>query len=146
MKSGVKIKRVQLKDNQTNDSDIIGIVTTEPDYKLSLALNRKLKISLKNDSPVVIREESGVEMAFSRFSDISAASNSGYDLISNRSGKSFLLKKLKNIDFIFQVYNPGDEDAIKVIATTLKNMECITAVFRIDSASVKDKNLQYIIQ
>jgi hypothetical protein len=146
MKSGVKVKRVQLKDNQTNDSDIIGIVSTEPDYKLSLALNRKLKISLKNDSPVVIREESGVEIAFSRFSDISAASNPGFDLISNRSGKYFLLKKLKNIDFIFQVHNPGDENAVKVIAATLKNMECITAVFRIDSASVKDKNLQYIIQ
>ena len=146
MKSGVKVKRVQLKDNQTNDSDIIGIVSTEPDYKLSLALNRKLKISLKNDSPVVIREESGVEMAFSRFSDISAALNPGYDLTSNRSGKNFLLKKLKNIDFIFQVHNPGDEDAVKDIAATLKNMECITAVFRIDPITIKDKNLQYIIQ
>jgi hypothetical protein len=146
MKSGVKVKRVQLKDNQTNDSDIIGIVSSEPDYKLSLALNRKLKISLKNDSPVVIRGESGVEMAFSRFSDIPAASNPGFDLTSNRSGKNFLLKKLKNIDFIFQVHNPGDEDTVKVITATLKKMECITAVFRIDSASVKDKNLQYIIQ
>jgi hypothetical protein len=146
MKSGAKIKRIQLKDNQTNDPDIIGIVSTEPDYKLSLALNRKLKISLKNDSPIVIREEPGVEVTFSRFSDISAVPNPGYDLTSNRSGKNFLLKKLKNIDFIFQVHNPEDEDALKAIAATLKNMECITAIFRIDTATIKDKNLQYIIQ
>jgi hypothetical protein len=146
MKSGAKIKRIQLKDNQTNDPDIIGIVSTEPDYKLSLALNRKLKISLKNDSPIVIREEPGVEVTFSRFSDISAVPNPGYDLTSNRSGKNFLLKKLKNIDFIFQVHNPGDEDDLKAIAATLKNMECITAIFRIDTATIKDKNLQYIIQ
>jgi hypothetical protein len=146
MKSGVKVKRIHLKDNQTNDSDIIGIVSTEPDYKLSLALNRKLKISLKNYSPVVIRDESGAEIAFSRFSDTSASPDLCYDLTSNRSGKNFLLKKLKNIDFIFQVHSPGDEDAVKLIAATLKNMECITALFRVDPATIKEKNIQYIIQ
>lgn len=146
MKSGAKIKRIQLKDNQTNDPDIIGIVSTEPDYKLSLALNRKLKISLKNDSPIVIREEPGVEVTFSRFSDISAVPNPGYDLTSNRSGKNFLLKKLKNIDFIFQVHNPDDEETVRKITATLKDTECITAVFRIDPATIKDKNIQYVIQ
>ncbi|MGD0342291.1 MAG: IPExxxVDY family protein [Bacteroidales bacterium] len=146
MKSGAKIKRIQLKDNQISNSALIGIVSTEPDYKLSLALNHKLKISLKNDSPVLIIEASGVEMAFSRFSDTSAAPDISYTLTSNRAGKNSLLKKLKNIDFIFQIHNPGNEDAVRTTSSKLKEMECITAVFRIDPVSVKDKNIQYIIQ
>jgi hypothetical protein len=146
MKSGVKVKRVQLKDNQSNNSTIIGIVSTDPDYKLSLALNRKLKISLKNDSPIIIRDDSGNETIFSRFSDTTGSPHLYYDLTSNRSGKDFLLKRLKNIDFIFQIHNPGNEEAGRKIAATLKNTDCITAVFLIDPATVKDKNIQYVIQ
>jgi hypothetical protein len=146
MKSGVKVKRVQLKDNQSINSTIIGIVSTDPDYKLSLAINRKLKISLKNDSPVIIRGDSDSEIIFSRFSETTGSPHLYYDLTSNRSGKNFLLKRLKNIDFIFQVHNPGNEETVKKIAATLKNTECITAVFIIDPVTVKDKNIQYVIQ
>jgi hypothetical protein len=146
MKSGTKVKRVRLKDNQSSNSVIIGIVSTDPDYKLSLTLNRKLKISLKNDSPIIISEDSGNDMAFSRFSDTSGSPHHFYDLTSNRSGKNFLLKKLKNIDFIFQVHNPDDEETVRKITATLKDTESITAVFRIDPATIKDKNIQYVIQ
>jgi hypothetical protein len=146
MKSGAKVKRVQLKDSQSSNSAIIGIVSTDPDYKLSLKINRKLEISLKNDSPVIFREDSGNDIAFSRFSDTSGSPHLYYDLTSNRSGKNFLLKKLKNIDFIFQVHNPGGEENVRKIAATLKDTECITAVFRIDPAIIKDKNIQYVIQ
>jgi hypothetical protein len=146
MKNGAKIKRLQLKDSQSGNSAIIGIVSSEPDYKLSLAINRKLKISLKNDSPVMISKKPGNDMAFSRFSDSATTPHLCFDLISNRSGKNFLIKEFKNIDFIFQVHNQEDDDSIKIIAATLKNVECVTAIFRFDYASIKDKNLQYIIQ
>jgi hypothetical protein len=146
MKSGAKVKRVQLKDNISSNSAIIGIVSAEPDYKLSLTLNRKLKISLRNDSPIMICEDGGNNTAFSRFSDVSGSPHLYYDLTSNRTGKNFLLQKLKNIDFIFQVHNPNGEETVRIIATTLKEIECITAVFLIDPSTIKDKNLQYVIQ
>jgi hypothetical protein len=140
MKSGAKVKRVQLKDNHATNSAIIGIVSSEPDYKLSLALNRKLKISLRNDSPVTISEDGGISRAFSRFSDVSGSPLLYYDLTSNRAGKNFLLKKLRN------VHNPNSEETVRKIAATLKEIECITALFLIDPSTIKDKNIHYVIQ
>jgi hypothetical protein len=146
MKSGAKVKRVLLKDNQSSNTALIGIVSSEPDYKLSLAINRKLKISLKNDHPILLIEDAGNNITFSMFSDASGSPNLYYDLTSNRSGKNFLLKRLKNIDFIFQVHNPGNDETVRKIVAILKETECITAVFLIDPVTIKDKNLQYLIQ
>ena len=95
MRSIQKITRVQLKINQYDDFVLLGLVSAEPDYKLSLNLNKKFRISLKNISPLKITDDAGSELAFSRFSDTSGSPDLLFNLISNRSGKSFLLKKLK---------------------------------------------------
>jgi hypothetical protein len=144
MKTTQKITRVRLKLNQTIESVLFGIVSSEPDYKLSLALNRKLKISLRHTSPVILSTESGSDYTFSRFSDSGTSPNIMYDLLSNRNGKNFLLRKLKNIDYIFQVHNADNESNIEKIVTTLRGTECVTAVFSIDPRLLKDKNLQYV--
>jgi hypothetical protein len=145
MRSGPKITRVQLKINQNNESVMVGIVSAEPDYKLSLTLNRKLNISLKNVSPVMVPDESGSELAFTRFSDTSPSNGLTYSLTSNRCGKSFLVKKLKNIDFILHIHNPENETGIEKIITILRGADSVTAVFNIDPNSLKDKNIHYII-
>jgi hypothetical protein len=139
-----KIKKVQLKVNQNFEFALLGIVSSEPDYKLSLTLNRKLKISLKNVSPLLILDGTS-EITFSRFSDNTTSPDLTYELVSNRSGKNILLKKLKNIDYILQVYDPDNEtDTVKIVAT-LRNVNHITAVFNLDTGKIKDKNLQYLI-
>jgi hypothetical protein len=145
MKATPKIKRVRLKVTRKVDSVLVGIVSSEPDYKLSLSLNRKFNISLKNSDPVVCLADSGQEMIFSRFSDSSASQDLGYDLTSNRCGKNFLLKKLKNIDYLLHVHNIGNEANTDQIISLLKNTEFVTAVFNIEPDSLKDKNLRYII-
>ena len=62
-----KIKRVHLKVKEHDDLSFLGVVSAEPDYKLSLTLNNHLNISLRNISPVIIKDESGKELSFSRF-------------------------------------------------------------------------------
>lgn len=146
MKSIQKVTRVKLKINQNNDLILFGLVSAEPDYKLSLTLNKKFRISLKNISPVKITDDNGSELAFSRFSDTSGSSDIIFNLISNRSGKHFLLKKLKNIDYIFQVQDPDNENNISRITASLREIDTVTAVFNIDMNTIKDKNLQYLIQ
>ncbi len=144
MKAAPKITRVKLKINQKHEFILFGIVSPEPDYKISLALNRKLKISLKNISPVILNSGSGNELSFSRFSDSAASPDLIYDLISNRSGKNYLLKKLKNIDYIFRIYNPEDEVNIDQILSLLRETECLSAVFTLDPDTIKDKNLLHL--
>jgi len=146
MKSSQKITRIQLKVNRIDRVFLYGIVSSEPDYKLSLALNKKMGISLKNSIPLQLPDNTGIENSFSRFSYINHPDEVSYNLISNRSGRQFLLKKLKNIDYIFQVHYPECENCNSKISTLLKTTESVNAVFDIDTVTFNDKNLHYIIQ
>jgi hypothetical protein len=124
----------------------LGIVSTEPDYKLSLSINKKFRISLKNISPVNITDETGSELAFSRFSDSVAIGSSEivFNLISNRYGSNFLLKKLKNVDYLFQIQDSENERNIDQVISGLREIDSVNAVFKIDFKAFKDKNLQYL--
>lgn len=145
MRSTPKIRKVQLKLNQSDESVILGIVSAEPDYKLSLAINKNLGISLKNSSPVTINGLPGDETGFSRFSDSSSFENLVYDLTSNRSGKNCLVTKLKNIDYFLRIHDPDNEVNIDQFVTKLRDMDSITAVFNIDAGSIRDKNINHLI-
>jgi hypothetical protein len=56
-----------------------------------------------------------------------------------------LIKKLKNIDFIFQVYNHDNDNITEYLITLLRDTEFITAVFNLDSKLLKDKNFHFVI-
>jgi hypothetical protein len=144
MKSIQKVTRVKLKINQTNDLTLFGLVSAEPDYKLSLTLNKKFGISLRNISAVKLTDDNGSDLAFSRFSDSSGFPDLIFDLISNRTGKQFLLKKLKNIDYIFKVQDSDNENNITRIYESLREINTVTAVFNIDISTLKDKNLRHL--
>lgn len=143
MKSAQKVTRVKLNIEQNSDYILLGIVTAEPDYKLSLSLNRRFGISLKNILPLKFAEE---DLAFSRFSNSSEHENVNFNLISNRSGKNFLLNKLKNIDYLLQITDPENEVDLNKITSVLREVETINAVFNIDINTLKDKNLHYLSQ
>jgi hypothetical protein len=146
MKSPQKVTRLQLRYSQKDETFLFGIVSAEPDYKLALALNSKFSISLKSSSPVKITDTRGSDLIFSSFSDLSDSPARSFSLITNRSGKNFLLKQLKNIDYIFQVRDHYKKDSIKQFISALREPQEITAVFSIDLPSIKDKNIQYLIQ
>jgi hypothetical protein len=141
-----KVTRVKLKINQNNDLILLGLVSAEPDYKLSLSLNKKFRISLKTISSIKITDENGYELTFSRFSDTKKSPDLVFNLISNRSGQNFLLKKLKNVDYIFQVLDSENNNSINQITSSLREIESVNAVFNIDINTFKDKNLQYLTQ
>lgn len=140
-----KITKIQLQVNQNYKPALLGIVSAEPDYKLSLAINKRLKISLRNTAPVVITDEAS-EKSFSRFSDTKSLQGSVFELITNRYGKNILLKKLKNIDYLFQIQDPDNETNTEQISSSLRSIDHITAVFTLDPGSIRDKNLQYLIR
>ena len=144
MKRPNKITRVQLNISDEDEFIMLGIVSTDPDYKLSLTLNKKLRLSLKTISPVMFTDESGAELIFSRFSDSAGAPDVIINLVSNRSGKKFLLRKLKNIDFILQLYDPGKSCNLENLILLLREIESVTGVFHLDLKSLKDKNLKYL--
>jgi hypothetical protein len=146
MKSSQKITRIQLKISKDNEFVLFGLVSSEPDYKLSQILNKKFRISLKNTLPVSITDDTGYELSFSRFSHVNDSIGISYSLFSNRSGNNFLLSKLRNVDYIFQLHDPVNENSVDSFITGLKEIEAVNAVFPIDLNTFKDKNLKYLIQ
>lgn len=144
MKSVPRITKVQLKVNPSDELSLIGIVSAEPDYKLSLAINRKLKIALKNNEPLKINDD-GLEFSFSRFTYHDEDSELTCNLISNRSGMNVLLKTIKNVDFILQIHHPeaGSMEASRLF-NSIRDIQGVTAVFNLQTNSMKDKNIRYL--
>jgi hypothetical protein len=145
MRSSQKITRIRLAVNEQDKPVIFGIVTPDPDYKLSLKLNKKLGISLKNTNPVEFQDNEGNEFIFSKFADTSGASDSVFQLVSNRSEKNFLLKRLKNIDFLLINHDPGKNFRPEEVMSQIRKIDSITGVFNIEFKTLKDKNLKYLI-
>jgi hypothetical protein len=145
MKSRQKTTRVQLKVSTDEEYSLLGIVSAEPDYKLSLSLNRELKISLRNTTPIGIKAKTGVLLNFSKFSDVNGAPDITYNLISNKSDKDFLLKKLDKIDYLFQIHSPEKIYDTEQLTSFLRGLESVTAVFNLNPCEIKDKNMHYII-
>jgi len=146
MKSLQKVSRIKLKVDQNFNFILFGIVSAEPDYKLSLTLNKKFRISLKHISPIKLTDKNGHNLPFSRFSETNGSPDLIFTLISNRNGKHFFLKELKNVDYLFQVQDSDSEKTMKLITSNLREIETITAVFIINVNNIKDKNLQYLTQ
>ncbi|MGD0757090.1 MAG: IPExxxVDY family protein [Bacteroidales bacterium] len=146
MKSTQKVTRVKLNIEQNNDYILLGLVSAEPDYKLSLTLNKKFRISLKNISPLKLPGDDRSELAFSRFSNNDDQEDLMFSLISNRTGKFFLLNKLKNIDYLLQIQVSEKAVNLNKITSGLREIDTVTAVFNIDLNKIKDKNLHYLIQ
>lgn len=143
MKKSQKVTRIRL-EVENNDYILFGLVSADPDYKLCLALNKKLRINLKNINAVRISPADDPEESFSRFSTGNEHEDHQYHLISNRSGKNYLLEKLKNIDYLLQIYTYGEHIDINSLTAILKETDSISAVFNIKTDKLKDKNLVYL--
>jgi hypothetical protein len=140
------ITRIWLSVEEHEKPSVCGIVSSDPDYKLSLKINKRLGISLKNSLPVRAAVSGEEEPAFSKFTDSSAAPDTVFYLVSNRIGKSFLIRILKNIDYLFIVHSADAELSQETIISKLRDIDSVTAVFEIDLRTLKDKNLKYLPQ
>lgn len=146
MKSIPKVTRVKLDIEQNNDYILLGIVSAEPDYKLSLSINKKFRISLRTISQLRLPRDNHSEFTFSRFANNDDHTGLKMTLVANRSDKNFLLNKLKNIDYLLQIQNSEREINPNEITSVLREIDSVTAVFNIDLNTIKDKNLHYLTQ
>lgn len=144
MKNVKKITRITLDEVQQDDYIYFGLVSPEPDYKLCLLLNSKFRISLKHTDPVDFSDNPSGKI-FSRFSTDNRQAGISFSLVSNRSEKDYLVKKLKNVDYIFIIHAPEKKLDMSSLSAELRDVDSVTAVFRIDPEGIKDKSIQYLI-
>lgn len=143
MKRSQKITRIRLEINHDKEVILLGLVSSEPDYRLSLILNNTLNISLRHAPSVKVADDNKPEISFSRFSGIIKPPDQTIDLISNKSGNQIFIKKLKNIDFIVQIYGIAEGFDTPGLIKTLREIENITAVFEIDIKDISDRSFKF---
>ncbi|HEX2920626.1 MAG TPA: IPExxxVDY family protein [Bacteroidales bacterium] len=141
MKNAKKITRLHLDSSSSEEFIVIGLVSSEPDYKLSLAINRKFGISLKNTTALKSPEGSD---EYSRFATVNSSGIS-YSLVANKSEKNLLFKKLKNIDFLFIVHDPDNMTRREEIVSSVRQTDFINGVFYIDQSLMKENKFQLLI-
>lgn len=136
MKQPKKVTRIALVVDDTDNIIIMGLVSHDPDYKLSLALNRKFGLSLRNISPIATPGIKTIPETYSRFHDNSDPDGLLYTLVSNRNGKSHLVKKLVNIDYLLLIRVPDEGPDCDDLAASLREIDGVTAVFNISSLTI----------
>ena len=136
MKSPQKVTKLQLNYNLEDEYILLGIVSSDPDYKLSLSINNKLNISLQSDKPVDVSGKNKNSVTFSKFSDYKMAPERTYQLISNRHEKEYFLKKFHKLDYLLHIYSSDSSYDTEGITAKLREIDSITAVFILEQENI----------
>ncbi len=140
-----KVTRVQLNLTPDHVITLYGIVSTEPDYKISMEFNRTLDISLKSVPPVAIEQADMTVITFPRFSDVSDLPDSWISILRNKSGNHPLLRKFPNFDYIAAAYTESNKYTPEEFAAKLRSVKHISGVFLIDKKKVEPAILEAIM-
>ncbi len=136
-----KITKHLIRSEETPAFLFLGIVSSEPDYRLSVMLNRHLGIDLRK-RPEEITDGTGFG---SHSYSIFTTTPSTLSLISNRSMGSTFIKKLKNIDFLLQIHGAPDRKQAEILVSSVRAIPEVTAVFVFDSRDISDRNIALLV-
>ena len=131
-------KRIhKIKDIPEKEYIIIGISTSANDYKLSWAINDKLKINLQQKKAYeTIKKDLNKEYIYF----ISEHDNITYSLLCNKSINGSLIAELKNIDYFLKISSDNSENISKDIISKIKKIKNISGVFEINNNKLKKKD------
>jgi hypothetical protein len=135
----VKKKVHKLLIAATSPYKLLGISAHENDYRLCWAANSKLGLRLIRSGNITSGEkENGSEkLEFSVFQSVDEDKSHKMNLISNRCPNGFLVKEMKNIDFFMQIFGDISQPYLDEIASGLKSIDIVSAVFEIMPDSQK---------
>lgn len=141
MSTGGKITRHTIPGEERQEFFFLGVVSAEPDYRLSVLINKHLGTDLRKcDDEIAVQSDPG-KPSFSRFTTVPP----GLSLVSNRSEGHILVRKLKKIDFFLLFCKQTERQKTEELATNLREIPEITAVFVLDSRKITDRNLPLLV-
>jgi hypothetical protein len=137
MTTGTKKTVHTIAEEESPEFSFLGVVSAEPDYRLSVLINRHLGADLRKcDEEIAVHTDSG-RACFSRFTTVPPE----LSLVSNRSEGQILLRKLNKIDFFLIICGESGREKADQLAATLREIPEITAVFVLESSKITDRNL-----
>tara|TARA_B100000678_G_C18161223_1_gene483117 strand:+ start:636 stop:1064 length:429 start_codon:yes stop_codon:yes gene_type:complete len=130
-------------NNENNDYQLIGIVSSSKEFKIAWIINNSLEVSLSKIDNEIIKLSNGSSLSISH---LLYRRNKGYiRLINNKiiynKGKSSLISSLSNFDYIIQFsFNFFEFESFNIINKLKSNNDIQFANF-VDSNSIKEKYL-----
>jgi len=140
MSTGRKITMHTMPGGVTPDFIFLGVVSAEPDYRLSVLMNRHLGTDLRKGPDDITLKTGSARHTFSRFTSVSPECS----LVSNHCEGTVLIRKLKNIDFLFLQYGQTSRQKAEELAATIREIPEVTAVFVFDSREISYRNLHLL--
>ncbi len=136
-----KITRHTIPSEDIPQFLFLGIVSAEPDYRISVMLNRHLGAGLRKCANDVAAVTNSGETRFSCFvSDMPA-----FTLVSNHCGGNILIRKLRKIDYFLVIGGAPDENRAENLAGSIRQIPEVTAVFVFNSRTVNDGNASLLV-
>lgn len=133
------MKTKKLKYKPDFKFDLIGISSTEDDYRISWILNRKTGIEIQKGINLKIRNDRFENIQeFSTYITRENSCGFGIKLISNKSQDGYLIEELRNIDY-FVIINSEKVSYSEDILNHLKSYKEISAAIRISPDSLKSR-------
>ena len=120
---------------------ILAIVSHLKDYNLCYHINLDLALDLVKYEDLIFALPSVEESSFSWYYFADKVSRTFYYLIGNKGENSNLISSQKTVDYFFLIKNPVNYQLIKSIASRLRTIPNITAVFDFNIRQFKDMDL-----
>lgn len=118
---------------------LVGIVTSENDYRLSWLLNSELGTGLvKTDNLRVYSTRLQSEQEFTHFTYYDEKSLLDYHLIGNKAERGHLLEDMKNVDYVLKISGMVETGYMSQLISRIKKLEGISTAFRISPAEHKN--------
>lgn len=134
------MKTRKLKYIPSFDFELFGISSAEDDYKISWQISNSLKIEfLRRDNIKISDSKICEDQIFSIFENITKTEDFNLKLISNKGNIGYLVPELKNIDYFIIISNNNEKSFIDDLLKQLRNIENISAVFKLNPESLKSK-------
>jgi hypothetical protein len=145
MKLSGKKTRHKLQVSDETNLIFLGLVTPEPDYKISLILNNTIQTRFKSSESINIVRDDNIDCSFSRFTSKSEINDLNFELISNRSGACIIDKKLNGLDYLLIVRGHNSSLTKDDLINLIRENGAITGVFDLDKKkSIADNILLQI--
>jgi len=134
------VKTKKLKYKPEYDFYLLGILSSENDYKISWEISQLLKTNfVKSDDLKIIDSRFSEYLLFSVFKNTDKVNFPEIKLISNKGKEGFLIEELKNIDYFIIIYDSDDTNFNNEFVLKLKKSEIITAVFQLQPEKLRSK-------
>lgn len=118
---------------------LLGISSSENDYRLTWKINKKLNIRLRKSTDHLVQKK-GVTQKFLLYRYSDDETYLDYFIVGNKSENGFLIEELRNIDFFIQIHGTLDEEQKNKILSSLKKIEGISGVFNLDINNLRSKD------